>query len=226
MGQENKLAFMALSTEAALLRTQRRNTSITTVIDVGASDGRWSLDAMKYYPHASYYLIEAQQQHEKALMALRQRKKNLQYVIAAAGARLGEIYFDAEDLFGGVASENPVNEKSLRIPVITIDSIVQKHNLKGPFLLKLDTHGYEVPIFEGASETLCSSSLIIVETYNFKLTSDSLRFHEICFYLEKKGFRCIDISEPMFRSRDQAFWQIDLFFIPIDSSEFEYNNYG
>ena len=43
----------------AIQRLLQRNIEIQTVIDVGASDGRWSELCMQSYPEAFYYLIEA-----------------------------------------------------------------------------------------------------------------------------------------------------------------------
>lgn len=60
------------------------------------------------------------------------------------------------------------------VPQKTIDNSVLEHSLKGPFLLKFDTHGFEIPILEGAAQTLLATNIIIMETYNFKLTEDSL----------------------------------------------------
>ena len=72
---------------------------------------------------------------------------------------------------------------------------------------------------------MLDTSVIIVETYNFDLTKDSLKFWEMCEYLEKRGFRPVDITEPMFRPKDQALWQMDLVFIRSDREEFRINSY-
>jgi FkbM family methyltransferase len=219
------LARDKLSLRAALERCRRRGPDIGTVIDIGASDGRWSLEARTFFPRSDFFLVEAQDAHEKALRSVKAKNSRFDFVISAAGARDGEIYFDASDLFGGLASDTPFAQNCSAVPVRTVDSLVEEKGLKPPYLLKLDTHGYEVPIFEGAKETLKKTGLIIVETYNFKLTPDSLRFHEMCAYLEMRGFRCIDLCEPMHRPKDGAFWQVDLFFIPAGSGVFESNSY-
>ncbi len=219
------LSLDALSLHSALKRRIRRGFNVNTVIDVGASNGVWTRKAMKLFGHSDFFLIEAQKDHEQSLEKMKKQHARIDYIIAAAGDRNGEIYFDASNLFGGIASDAPFEKNCITVPVITIDSIIEKKGLKPPYLLKLDTHGFEVPIFEGARETLKQTGLIIVETYNFKLTSDSLRFHEMCSYMEARGFRCIDICEPMHRPRDGAFWQMDLFFAPADREEFKSNTY-
>jgi FkbM family methyltransferase len=210
---------------SALKRCERRGLDIGTIIDIGASDGRWSLEARRFFPRSSFFLVEAQTAHKKALDRLKAADAGVDYIISAAGNRNGEIYFDASSLFGGLASDAPFEQHCIAVPVRTIDSLVEEKGLRPPYLLKLDTHGFEVPIFEGAHETMKQTALIIVETYNFKLTPESLRFHEMCAYLEARGFRCIDVCEPMHRPRDGAFWQVDLFFIPAGSGVFESNSY-
>jgi FkbM family methyltransferase len=219
------LARNTLSLQAALKRCRQRGLDIGTVIDIGASNGSWSLKARKSFPEADFFLVEAQSAHEKALSKAKAINSWMDYIISAAGNRNGEIYFDASDLFGGVASNLPLEKNCITVPVVTIDSLVLARGLRPPFLLKLDTHGFEVPIFEGARESLQHTALIIVETYNFKLTPDGLRFHEMCSFLESRGFRCIDLCEPLHRPGDGAFWQVDLFFMPAGIKAFESDSY-
>ena len=91
--------------------------------------------------------------------------------------------------------------------------------------VKLDTHGFEVPILIGAAETLKQANVVIIEVYNFKLTEPCLRFHEMCTHMESLGFRCYDMADPMLRQRDRALWQMDLFFAPSASPIFRYGSY-
>lgn len=195
---------------------------IETVIDIGASDGRWSQDMMKYYPSARYLLIEAQRAtHEPTLREFQARHKNVICEMRAAGNRSGDINFDASDPFGGQASPSQYAKDNVVVPMETVDRLARKHGLRGPFLLKLDTHGFEVPIFEGAIETLANCAMLIVEAYNFTLCPGCLRFHELCTYLEERGFRCVDMFDMMVRPKDQAFWQMDMVFLPTSAPEFQ-----
>lgn len=214
-----------LSFRAALKRCKGRGVQVRSIIDVGASDGRWSLMARESFPHAFCLLIEAQEEHKKALDRVKSRASRFDYVIAAAGDHRGTTYFDAGDLFGGLASAAPVGNNCISVPMVTVDEEVSNRGLLPPFLLKLDTHGFELPILEGAKKTLAAASLVVIETYNFKLTDDSLKFYEMCAYMEGKGFSCVDLVQPMHRPFDQAFWQVDLLFVPSDSAVFSSNSY-
>jgi FkbM family methyltransferase len=209
------------------LRSIALRHQVRSIVDVGASDGRWSLAARAFFPDASYLLIEARADaHEPALRKLKERLPDLDYILAAAGSRSGTIHFDATDAFGGVASDQPTGAHDIVVPVTTVDAEVSRRALQGPFLLKLDTHGFEVPIFEGARETLKRTEIIVVESYNFTVLPGALRFHELAYFLEERGFRCIDIVDLMHRPCDGALWQLDAFFVPKSSAEFAQDRYA
>ena len=201
-----------------------RGHHFSTVIDIGASDGRWSADFLKIFPDKNYLLIEAQELHEPGLQSFCSKHPKVNYLLAAAGEKPGTIYFEANNPFGGQASYTPFSN-SKTVPVISIDEEVKRKNLEGPYLLKFDTHGFEVPIIKGAAETLKNTKVIIMECYNFKIAPECLVFSEMCAYLESFGFRCIDLFDPLHRPYDNSFWQMDLVFVKNDRDEFYYNKY-
>ena len=194
---------------------------LSTIIDVGASDSRWSAELMKSVPDANYLLIEANKVHEEKLKEFKDKHKNVDYVIAVAGDKGGELFFDNEDPFGGAAAHKKIAANMVSLPSVTIDQCVKDKRLEGPYLIKLDTHGFEVPIFEGAKNTLKEASLVVVEMYNFRLQEHWLVFHEMCGYLLSKGFRCAGIAEELYRPKDGILWQFDGVFIPSSSVEFK-----
>ena len=212
--------------EAALNRLKGRNVTINSVIDVGASNGCWSQALLPFYPQARYLCVEAQPVHEPALRAFVARHANAEFVLAAAGREEGSIYFDATDPFGGVASETPLGRVGITVPMITIDSQVAARNLRPPFLIKLDTHGFEMPILAGAKQTLKHTNVLVIEAYNFDIAPSAVRFSELCARLEALGFRCIDLFDVMYRPSDNALWQMDLIFIRADRPEFRSNAYA
>jgi FkbM family methyltransferase len=209
-----------VSLEGALERRQKATPQIGSVIDIGASDGRWSIVCHKYYPQASYFLIEAQQPHRPSLEALKKTMPTMEFVMAAAGDSTGEIYFDASDLLGGIASHQPFENNNIVVPCTTVDAEVSARKLKPPYLLKLDVHGFEIPILNGSAITLANTALIVMEVYNMQFTSENLRFHQMVTEMEARGFRVADLSEPVHRPSDHALFQFDLFFVPKNHSMF------
>jgi len=207
--------------------TRRKDVSVESVIDVGASDGHWSRRMMRYFPKAKYLLIEAQEAaHGASLGKFKAGHANVEYELCAAGAEDGEIHFDASDPMGGLASATAFAKNDIVVPVKRIDHLVKRRKLRGPFLIKLDTHGYEVPILEGARETLAGSAMLIIEAYNFTLCPGALRFYELCEFLERRGFRCVDMFDVMNRPGDKAFWQMDMVFLPATHAVFQSSRYS
>ena len=196
----------------ALERLVVHKFDIATVIDVGASDGRWSIECMNSFPNARYHLIEAQKGHLKSLKKFEEDYQNGSYVLAAAGDKIGTVYFNNDNLFGGIASKNRI-KNGIEVPVVTIDYEVEKHRLKPPYLIKLDTHGFEVPILEGSQDVLKNTEVVIIETYNFKITPNSLKYWEMCSYMDTLGFAPIENVDLMLRVYDNAFWQMDTIFV-------------
>jgi FkbM family methyltransferase len=219
-----RLVTHALSTPATLARIAARDTEVRTVIDVGASDGRWSLQAERFWPAARFHLVEANPVHERKLRRLCVRKAKFGYSLAAAGPVDGTVGFDGANPFGGRAAPEEAAQQTV-VPQRSLASLVAERGLAPPFLIKLDTHGYEVPILDGAMPLLPDTNLFVIEAYNFPLPPDGLRFHELCSLMAERGFSVIDISEPLWRSRDGALWQFDLFFVPSTRPEFAYTRF-
>jgi FkbM family methyltransferase len=221
-----QVTFSAMSTDRALYRIRERGMNIGTVIDVGASNGMWSEVCEKHFPDARYFLVEAQRAHEAALNTYSATRPHVEYVISAAGDSLGVIKFNDDDLFGGVATHTSADWAKTTVPMTTIDFETQNRNLPGPYLIKLDTHGFEREILAGAVETLRDTNLLVIETYVFKLRDGAPLFDEMVKYMRDRGFQVIDMSEPLWRHKDNSLWQIDMFFVKDSRAEFSYTEYA
>ncbi len=205
--------------DAGLARAAARH-EIATIIDVGASDGSWSRVARRHWPAARFLLIEALPYHEPAL-----RASGFDYVIAAAGDALGEITFNSPEPYGGAASHSTIGAGDVTVPMTTIDAEVSRRGLPAPYLIKLDTHGFEPEIVAGAAATLTAAELLVIEAYNFELRPGVPRFHELCALLAAKGFRVLDLLDPMHRPSDGVLWQMDLVFARVDDPAFRNSGY-
>lgn len=214
----------AFDMDRLLARAAARNPAPATIIDIGASDGIWSLRACRHFPHAKFLLFEPLAERQEAL-ARHKASHGFEIVPAAAGAAPGHITFRIDSALDGSGVAAPGEAHTRTVPVETIDAVVAARGLIGPYGLKLDTHGHEVPVLEGATWTLQQTQLLIIEAYNFPLTPGCLRFHELCAWLEARGFRCCDLADPMRRPSDGALWQMDLAFAPATSPLFSSNTY-
>lgn len=213
-----------LTLPGALARLRRHGFHFSSVIDVGASNGRWSRKVMASFPQARFFLVDPLEERRAELERFKAECPNMDFALTAAGDREGEIsFYVSGDLDGSGVAENAGTLRT--VPLTTLDILVARQRIEGPFLLKLDTHGFEVPIFTGARETLKQTAVLIVEVHNFQLTPTSLRFHEMCTCLENLGFRCYDMIDPYLRPGDGALWQMDLLFARKDAPVFNRSTY-
>jgi hypothetical protein len=72
---------------------------------------------------------------------------------------------------------------------------------------------------------LLQTEVLILECYNFKPRPERLLFYEMCSFVERFGFRCIDLFDVLYRPYDNALWQMDIMFVRADRPEFEYKRF-
>jgi FkbM family methyltransferase len=210
--------------ERLLARAATGGVAVKTWIDVGASDGVWSRRAKRHFPTAKFLLFEPLAERQPALEELK-RSHGFDHIAAAAGRERGVVEFAIDAALDGSGVAAPGSSGTRSVPVETIDHAVAARGLGGPFGVKLDTHGYEISVLEGATAVLAHAELLVVEAYNFTLVPGCLRFHELCAWLERRGFRCVDLADPMRRPGDGALWQMDLAFIRATSPVFRSSSY-
>jgi FkbM family methyltransferase len=211
---------------AALERVLERGVEIATVIDLGAAGGGWS-SSMKQgpLPHCRFHLIEAQPRWREQLEQSVAAVPDLSFTHAAVAERDGECWFQIPDAnpYGGRAYESESTDGLVRVPAVCIDSEVERQGLEGPFAIKFDIHGLEREVLRGARRTLQRTNLLVMEMLNYG--DDGRYFPELLAHVTELGFQCVDIAEPMWRPHDGAFWQLDMFFVPMSRPEACYRGF-
>lgn len=197
-------------------RVEKQGGDYDTIIDIGASDGRWSRISKAIFPKALHILVEPNKYHQKGINRFVDEYPRAIHIPMVAGEKGGFVAFDGSDPFGGGVTG--AKEATGLLEQTSVDEITSSIDLKTG-LLKLDTHGYEVPILKGASKTLKHIDAIVIECYTRKINPESLRFWEMSKYLWELGFDCVDMIDPLFRPADGALWQMDLIFVKRNNKE-------
>lgn len=203
------------SMQDALSRVEPYIQGVQTVIDIGAARGTWTITASKVLPTKAFLAIEPLLEREADLQRLRKRMPQFDYELCVAGEKHNTSVFLSvtDDLDSSIVADST----GRMVPCKSLDGIAEERGLKGPFLLKFDTHGFEVPILKGATNTLQYTEAIVMEVYNFDISNTAIRFPEMCAFLEDAGFRVFGLADPMVRPGDKALWQFDLIFLRNDS---------
>jgi FkbM family methyltransferase len=209
------------SLDYALQRFQSHQIEIASLIDVGASNGAWSKTFARHFPNRHHLLIDANEVHLRELEQVCQGRGNWHFAIAAVGEKDEELYFDDSDPLGGHLSKHPHTEKYRPYKSTTMDHLLEKYPLPGPLLIKLDTHGVEIPILKGSPNALKQANALVIEAYNFSLGEPAVPFWDLCRYMFELGFRPLDVFDLLYREVDNAFFQFDLLFVRSDLPLFQ-----
>jgi len=201
---------------------------VRTIVDVGAAAGSWSLMAEQLWPECTFVLFEPLEERKEQLQTLVGEKTNFLFIPSAAGSDESFVDFRiAPDLDGsGISSGTSLDSEIRKVAVRRIDNQIKALGLTGPYIVKLDTHGYEVPILEGCVDVLPHVELFVIECYGFQIADQSLLFWEMCRHMDRLGFALFDLVDVMHRPKDGAFWQCDAFFIRKGNSLFNDNRYS
>ncbi|NTW88246.1 MAG: FkbM family methyltransferase [Desulfobulbaceae bacterium] len=190
-----------------------------TVIDVGVAYG--TNDLYEKFPKAGHLLIEPLEEYKGVLEKI-SKKYHAQYELAAAGAVAGSIEINVHpDLSGSSVfkenEESDVNGKPRQVKMITLDDVCGSRKLSGPFLIKLDTQGFELNVLEGAKKILDETEVIILEVSFFRFYQYGPQFFEIVKWMKDHGFVAYDLFGGQNRPLDGALAQIDMVFVKENS---------
>lgn len=103
-------------------------------------------------------------------------------------------------------------DQEISVPVKTLDSLVKKHGLEPPFLLKVDVEGAELDVLKGASETLSRCGCVILEASVYPKFKDGPDIGDLVCYMRDQGFKLIDILAGVNHKKTGLLYQADLVF--------------
>jgi FkbM family methyltransferase len=173
---------------------------ISTIIDVGANVGEFTIMIHKILSDAMIYSFEPINDCYKDLL---ENTKHISQVkcfnLALGRESKEEIMFRSE--FSPSSSllkmgslhktafpytKNVINEK---IKIVALDEIRDRIDWRPKILLKIDVQGYELEVLKGAKSCLNFIDLIIVETSFYELYQNQPLFNDIFKFLLEKNYQ-------------------------------------
>ena len=188
-----------------------------TIIDVGAADGTPGL--YDHFPEADLLLIDPLEEHVPALREISRKHAKARIAIGAAGAHAGEIAINVypDRLTGSSCMVDPCCVGGpRRVPMITLDEECSARSLRGPYLVKIDTQGFELEVLRGASGVLADTEIVILEVSFFRLFTSNPIFSEVVLFMAERGFEMYDLLGYSTRPLDGALAQADVVFARRD----------
>jgi FkbM family methyltransferase len=189
------------------------------VIDVGASDGRWTIPFIKLFPESHVLMVEPLEENSDKLNKLIEQNKKLTYCKALVGESEKEVIFNQyshnSSLYGNTKGE--LFGQAKEMIMTTIDNLVKEKGFPSPDLIKLDIEGAELRALHGAQKALETTEVVEMEINLIPFKKDIPLFGEIVSYMFNKGFRVFDCFGIYGRPLDGMPAQGECIFIKNDS---------
>jgi FkbM family methyltransferase len=174
--------------------------------------------AAEPFPSARFFLIEPQVEMKPLLEAFCQRHPGSRWFQAGAGAAPGELTLTiGADSSGSsfLPEPSPEQERSggrRRVPVVTIDSLLEEGAIVMPDLVKLDVQGFELEALRGGQRLFGPVEAFIVETSLYRFLPGIPLFHEVVAFMAERDYYAYDLGGSLRRPWDRALGQVDVCF--------------
>lgn len=182
------------------------------VLDIGAALGEWTCMSLRFWPEARYFLFEPLEERKPALDRLRQEYPNVDYILAGASDAPGHLSIGLSANLYESSFAYPGNQNRL-VDVVTVDTLFREGRFPQPQFMKLDVQGYELKVLKGATESMRSCDLILLELQFFRFAPEMLLVHEAVAWMAARGFFPYEFVDFLRRPHDGAMGQCDLLFV-------------
>ncbi|QOI98462.1 MAG: FkbM family methyltransferase [Flammeovirgaceae bacterium] len=137
-----------------------------TIIDVGANIGFTSLFFSRHHPDATIYSLEPEPGNFKLLQKNVEGYSNITAMQAALWNENGTIGIEDHGYgLRGFMVEKP-SGKSQTMQALTLQSLIEQHNITSIDILKIDIEGSEKEVFSGDTGWLRITKCLVIELHD------------------------------------------------------------
>lgn len=192
--------------------------------DVGAYQGDWTKWFYRRWPEAKVYMFEALEEMAPKLNEICETYQNAELISMGIGDQDSELEFTIWDSLSGSSLMPQPGQKwdslqKRKINVSTIDTLLSSQKIKIPQMAKLDVQGYELKALEGATKLFGQTEVFVLEVSLYhSLGSEQPVASDVIKFMAERDYVLFDIIGTYRRPVDHALEQVDMVFVPKDSS--------
>ena len=186
------------------------------ILDVGASNGRWTREIVKIFPGATVFLFEPGAAYTNEMLATLDSHERLKFFPIAIGERDGPVTFHVHpDPQGSTTVDWQEGNFATptTVPMRTIDSLIREGAIRAPDLVKMDIQAGELAALKGAVGTLPSVRVLHLETWIMQGYGGKIPLLlDLMVFLRPLRFRLFDLGT-QFRKDNGVLYSIDACFV-------------
>jgi len=189
------------------------------VLDVGASNGVWSHFARRAFPRARFILIEPLASRYKADTTdyFLRAHPEFEVVEAALSDRAGTMPLHlSANLYGSSLFDGLILEpaqKTIEVPVTTLDALAEEKRIAGRGLLKLDVQYAEHLVLKGGARLLDQVDVVVMEVSLGPVPEGARNFLDMTNFMNGREFRYFDDGGEWRSAVDGVLEQKDVVFV-------------
>ena len=208
---------------AAMARLLKQST-VTGILDAGASNGHISERLLGWFPRATAYAFEPNPLYVQTLEDLARCDPRFRPQFAALSDRAGRERLNIMELpgatsllqpgerFKDVVPSGPAVKTVSEVDVVTIDEWAARNGNPPIELMKFDIQGAELKALRGAERMLRESTLLVYTEIWFNAVYDgSPLYSEIDAFLRTQGFALYDMYKPKYDPHGLLMWADAIF---------------
>lgn len=210
--------------DAATEQRRLLGSPVRTILEVGAADGRDAAQYAAWYPEADVYAFEPVPESFARLQEHAGDHPKLHPFQCAMSNSRGRTRFnlgnwlDASSLLkpretGATFDAYQASTGTIEVETDTIDDFCLRHDIGHINLLKMDTQGAELLIFEGAERMLAARAIDVIytEMQFAELYEGAALADQIIGKLRSHGYRFHNLYDPHHNQRGELCWADAIF---------------
>lgn len=201
----------------SLQNLKKKGFNPTSVADIGAFEGNWTLDFLEVFPSCKIIMIEPQSSKEEILEQLCNKFPNVIYQKALLSSGNKKVIFHENETASHIVNAAVNNDDESFIITKTFDEILENLQFTLPQFLKLDVQGHELEVLKGAPKALAAAKVCMLEISLLMLDEGAPLALDVIKFMDEADFQLYDITQFMRRPYDKALYQIDVLFVKKNS---------
>jgi len=217
---DSAVPFCGLSNFFPLLK--RFGFSPAHILDVGANRGKWTREAVKYFPQAHYTLVEPQADLKSHVMDLIDGGFRIHWINAGASDQPGTLPLriigeDHSSTFVKTARIEGDAIRQIEVPLRTVNEIVASSGLPVPAMVKIDAEGFDLKVIAGASELFGKTEIFLAEASVGERDFENSAL-AVLQLMDQAGYRLLDVTDLNRSAKSGLLWLTELAFLKKTST--------